>query len=153
MKKWLIGSGIVGAVVLALLAGLLMTSVFAQGPTPAVPAQSGMTAEEAKAAALAANPGTQVVSVDQDSKDGTAVYEVTLDNGLQVQVDANSGAILGTDQEEGSSDVDNVQEEAGAQDQDGGQDGDGDQDQVEEEFESQADDASELPDVEDAPGQ
>ena len=148
MKKWLIGSGIVGVAVVALLTTLLMTGVFAQGP-----AQGGITAEQAKAIVLAANPGTQVVSVDQDQEGGTSVYEVTLDNGLEVQVDANSGAILGTDQEEGGPDLDNVQEQVGAQDQDDGPDADGDQDNVQEEFESQADDANEAPGVEDAPGQ
>lgn len=150
MKRWFVGGGIAGAVVAALLTTLLMTGVFAQGP-----AQVGITAEEAKAAVLATNAGAQVVSVDQDKEDGTSVYEVTLDNGLEVQVDASSGAILGTDQEESGPDLDNVQEQVGAQDQDDGQDeaGDLDQDNVQEEFESQADDANEVPGVEDAPGQ
>jgi len=155
MKKWMIGSGIAGAVVVALLTGLLVTGVFAQGPRPVAPPPGGITVEEATAAVLAANPGTQVISVDQDNEDGTSVHEVTLDNGLEVQVDANSGTILGTDQEETGPDRDNVQEEVGAQDQDDGQDeaGDLDQDNVQEELESQADDASEIPGIEDAPGQ
>jgi hypothetical protein len=153
MKKWLIGSGIAGAVMLALLTGLLVTGVFAQGPTPVVPPQSGITVEEAKAAVLAANPGTQVASVDQDSEGGTTVYEVRLDNGLEVQVDANSGTILSADQEGTGPDQDNVQEQVGAQDQDDSSGAAGDQDNVQEEFQSQADDASELPGIEDAPGQ
>ena len=104
---------------------------------------------------LAANPGTSVVEVDQDTENGSLVYEVTLDNGLEVQVDAGSGEILGTDQEEADSeagDVDNVQEEIQNQDDDSGQE-QNDLDDVQEEFESQADDVQEAPGVEDAPGQ
>ena len=125
MKKWLIGSGIVGLLVAILLVGSLATGAFAQGTTPPAPSQATITPEEAKAAALAANPGTTAI-------------EVEMDNGLEVQVDAHDGAILGTEQEganEGAGDLDNVQ--GGAQ----------------EESESQADDALETPHAKDAAGQ
>ncbi len=138
MKKWLIGSGIVGLLVAILLVGSLATGAFAQGTTPPAPSQATITPEEAKAAALAANPGTTAIEVEMDNESGTSAYEVELDNGLEVQVDANNGAILGTEQEganEGAGDLDNVQ--GGAQ----------------EESESQADDALETPHAKDAAGQ
>ncbi len=173
MKKWMIGGGILGALAVALVAGsLLATPVFAQGPT-APQADTGpneqapsyasairvdeaqyegmseadeataladlatITPEQAKDAALAANPGTAVVKVELDNENGALVYSVELDNGLDVKVDAGDGAILHTEQadadEAGAADTDNVQEEFESQ--------------------SQADDAQEVPQAENAPGQ
>ena len=155
MKKSLIVGGFLGVLALAALAGILATGVFAQGAASPASSQAAITPEQAQEAVLAANPGTSVVGVDQDTENGSLVYQVTLDNGLEVQVDAGSGEILGTDQEEADSqagDVDNVQEEIQNQDDDSGQE-QNDLDDVQEEFESQADDALEAPGVEDAPGQ
>jgi len=147
MRKWLIGGGIAGVLVVALLVGNLTMMAFAQGPTP--PAQSeaqteeqadigqqadtgpdeqfpsydslirvddaqyeGMseadeaaalaglatiTPEQAKAAALEANPGATVVKVELDDENGALVYSVELSNGLDVKVDAGSGAVLYVD--------------------------------------------------------
>jgi len=95
-----------------------------------------VSADQAKAAAEAANPGTKAIKVELDNENGVLVYSVELDNGLDVKVDAGNGAILhtepaGGDQEGGLSDQDNIQEE----------------------HESQADDAMETPGVEDGAGQ
>jgi len=144
MKKWLIGGGILGALAVALLAGSLVKGAFAQGPTPP---QATITAEEAKAAALEAYPGTTVVQVELDDEGGAPVYEVELDSGLGVKVDAGNGAILGTEQEDADG-PDGAQEEL---DQDN--DANDVQNNVQEEFENQADDAQEVPQAEDAPGQ
>jgi uncharacterized membrane protein YkoI len=174
MRKWLIGGGILGVLVVALLVGSLAMTAFAQDPTP--PAQTEeqadtgpdeqlpsydssirvddtqyeglseadeaaaladsatITPEQAKAAALEANPGATVVKVELGNENSALVYEVELDNGLEVKVDAGNGAILSTEQEDA--------DEAA-----------GDLDDVQEEVESQADDALEMPHAEDAPGQ
>jgi uncharacterized membrane protein YkoI len=174
MRKWLIGGGILGALVVVLLVGSLAMTAFAQDPTP--PAQTEeqadtgpdeqlpsyassirvddaqyeglseadeaaaladsatITPEQAKAAALEANPGATVVKVELGHENGALVYEVELDNGLEVKVDAGNGAILSTEQ----ADADEAT---------------GDLDDVQEEFESQTDDALETPYAEDAPGQ
>lgn len=92
-----------------------------------------ISADQARAAAGAANPGATAVKVELDNENGVLVYSVELNNGLDVKVDAGNGAILHTeqadaDQESGREDADRVQEEHG----------------------SQADDASEMPGVEDA---
>ncbi len=102
---------------------------------------ASITPEEAKAAALAANPGTTVVEVELDNENGALVYSVELDNGLDVKVDAGSAAVLHTEQADA--------DEAG----DADETGDTDDVDVQEEFESQADDATETPGVEDTPGQ
>ena len=94
-----------------------------------------ISADQAKAAAVAANPGTTVVKVELDNENGVLVYSVELNNGLDVKVDAGNGAILHIEQ-------------AGAD-----QETSGDRDNVQEEHESQADDAMETPGVEDAVGQ
>lgn len=196
MKKWLIGSGILGVLLVTVLIGSLAATAFAQ--TPSLPqaqtegqadagpdeqaasydsairvdgAQYGglseadeatalgglatITPEQAKTAALQAHPGTTALKVELDNENGALVYSVELDNGMDVKVDAGTGAILGADQEEADSeagDVGNVQEEIQNQDDDSGQEGN-DLDSVQEEFENQADDAQEAPVVEDTPGQ
>lgn len=141
MKKWLIGSGIVGVLVVTLLMGSLVATAFAQGPPP--PAQpeaqtegqadtgpdeqfpsytssirvddaqyegvseadeaaalaglTTITPEQAKAAALEANPGATVVKVELDNENGALVYSVELSNGTDVKVDAGNAAVLYTD--------------------------------------------------------
>lgn len=98
-----------------------------------------ISADQAKVAAEAANPGATAVKVELDNENGALVYSVELSNGLDVKVDAGNGTILHTEQvdanEAGTADTDNVQEE------------------LQEEFGSQADDATETPGVEDAVGQ
>jgi hypothetical protein len=66
----------------------------------ASPDQTGITADEARAAAETANPGTKSLEVELKNENGTLVYEVELDNGLEVMVDAANGNILGTERDE-----------------------------------------------------
>jgi uncharacterized membrane protein YkoI len=56
-----------------------------------------ISAADAEAAALAANPGTTVVKTELDNENGALVYSVELSNGADVKVDAGNGAILHTD--------------------------------------------------------
>ncbi len=83
-----------------------------------------ITADQAKAAAEAANPGATAVKVGLDNENGVLVYSVELSNGLDVKVDAGNGQILHTEQAGG--------------DREGG---------------AQVGEASEISGVEDAPGQ
>lgn len=105
----------------------------------ALQSQSAITPADAEAAALAANPGATVAKTELDNENGVLVYSVELNSGLDVKVDAGNAAILHTEQADNddaeSGDADNIQEE------------------VQQEQGSQADDAAEAPDVEDAAGQ
>jgi len=56
-----------------------------------------VTAAEAEAAALAANPGTTAVETELDNENGVLVYSVELSNGMEVKVDAGNGQILYTE--------------------------------------------------------
>jgi len=56
-----------------------------------------ITPEQAKDAALAANPGATVIKVELDNENGALVYSVELDNGADVKVDAGNGTVLYTD--------------------------------------------------------
>ena len=60
-------------------------------PTPTI------TAEQAKAAALAANPGATASSVGLDDENGCLVYGVQLSNGADVKVDAGNGQVVHTE--------------------------------------------------------
>jgi hypothetical protein len=125
MKNWLIGGGIVGALVAALLVGGFVVGVLAKGPTPpeaATAPQATITPEEARTAALEAYPGTTVIEVEPERELGVLVYEVELDNGLEVLVDPGDATILGLDQEtpDGPGDVDGIGDTEDAGDSTGG---------------------------------
>jgi uncharacterized membrane protein YkoI len=63
------------------------------------PDKAGITADEARAAAEAAYAGTKAVEVELERENGLLMYEVRLDNGLEVIVDAANGDIIGTEQD------------------------------------------------------
>ncbi len=63
----------------------------------ALAGQAKISVEDAKAAALAANPGTTVVKAELDNENGALVYSIELSNGSDVKVDAGNGAILHTE--------------------------------------------------------
>jgi len=122
----------------------------------ALQAKATITAAEAEAAALAANPGAKIVKSELDNENGVLVYSVELDNGADVKVDAGNGAVLYTDQGEDGAEIDEAtHEESDANDADNIQDEheDADQDNLQEEHDGQPDDGSETPGVEDAAGQ
>jgi len=102
----------------------------------ALQGKATISAADAEAAALAANPGATVVKTELDNENGVLVYSVELSSGMDVKVDAGNGSVLYTEQ----GGEDNESAEA-------------DNDNVQEEHEDQADDAFEAPHAEDAPGQ
>jgi uncharacterized membrane protein YkoI len=65
----------------------------------ASPDQASITAEEAKAAAEAAYPGAKALEVELEKENGSVIYEVELDNGMEVIVDTANGKVLGAEQE------------------------------------------------------
>lgn len=50
--------------------------------------------DQAKQIALTTNAGTKVLSVELEQHRGNAVYEISLDNNVEVKIDANTGVIL-----------------------------------------------------------
>jgi len=115
MKKLLL----VGVATLLMASILSVGLASAQGPTPnttPIQAQAGandqtptyacslksgatptITADQAKAAALAATPGTTALSVSLDDENGCLVYGVELSNGADVKVDAGNGQVVHTE--------------------------------------------------------
>jgi uncharacterized membrane protein YkoI len=65
-------------------------------PDEITPTNTGITADEAKKIAEEANPGATALSVDFDREGGHDLWEVELSNNVELEVDANSGAILAT---------------------------------------------------------
>jgi len=67
----------------------------------ALQGQTGITADQARAVAEAANPGAKTLAVELDrfnENGGAVLYEVELDNGLDIKVDAADGSIISTEQ-------------------------------------------------------
>jgi len=116
----------------------------------ALQGQAIITAADAEAAALAANPGATVVKSELDNENGVLVYSIELDNGLDVKVDAGDGAVLHTEQAgNDDAEMDEAGETEGSESEEAG----ADEDDVEEEREGQPDDVTEAPGVEDAVSQ
>jgi hypothetical protein len=64
----------------------------------ALQSKATISATDAEAAALAANPGATVVKSELDNENGVLVYSVELSNGMDVKVDAGNGKVLHTEQ-------------------------------------------------------
>ncbi|HEY6072958.1 MAG TPA: PepSY domain-containing protein [Anaerolineales bacterium] len=67
-----------------------------EDPEAAPSGTPAMTADQAQAAALAAHPGT-VRKVELDDENGQLVYGVEFEGGVDVKVDAMTGAVLSTE--------------------------------------------------------
>ncbi len=61
------------------------------------PANLAVTAVQARTIAENANPGAATLAVEFDRENGQDIWEVELDNGQDVKVDADSGQILLTE--------------------------------------------------------
>lgn len=61
-------------------------------------ANTGISADQAQTIAETANPGTSTLNVEFDREGGKDLWEVELDNGLDIKVDANTGEIILTEQ-------------------------------------------------------
>lgn len=112
-KRWLMGAG-AGTLLLAggVLAGPI-AGFAGQDPT------ATLSEDEAIAAAIAANPGTSATGVEFESEDGVATFEVTLSNGLEVEIDGNSGAVLATEPTDGDNEGDDDRNNNDSDDDDG----------------------------------
>jgi len=62
------------------------------------PANIGITSDEARVIVEAAHPGAATLAIEFDREGGRDIWEVELDNGLDVQVDANTGVIFHSEQ-------------------------------------------------------
>ena len=60
------------------------------------PANTPITAEQAKAIAEEANPGTSALEVEYEREGGSEHFEVELDNGLEVLINPTTGEIVGS---------------------------------------------------------
>lgn len=69
----------------------------AETPDSDLASKATITAEQAQAAALAVNPGVTVVNTQLEDEDGTVVYNVSLSNGTDVKINAQTGALVKTE--------------------------------------------------------
>lgn len=99
-KHWLMVAG-AGTVLLAGgLAGGPVAGLAQDDPNPDI------SEDEAIQIAINGFPGSSAVSVELEDEDGRAVFEVTLSNGYEVEVDASDGRILETEAEDDDDDPD-----------------------------------------------
>jgi len=120
-RRHLIGAGAATVALAGVAASPLRT--LAQDATPAAGADDGeqnsanpvlgtptlqpaIDIIRAQEIALEGNAGAVVTGVDLDGDDGVLTYSVALDNGLEVDVDATTGAVIKTEPENGNGDDD-----------------------------------------------
>ena len=63
--------------------------------------QAAITQEEAEAIALAQYPDAKVLATELENEGGTLLYSIELDNGAEMEVDANTGTVLPAEAETG----------------------------------------------------
>ncbi len=112
INRWIALAAIALLVVGAL--GAVVYRVYAQASTTdsdgvsesqdnasALQGQAGITQEEAEAIALTQYPGAKVVATELENEGGTLLYSIELDNGAEVEVNANDGTLLPAEAETG----------------------------------------------------
>jgi uncharacterized membrane protein YkoI len=112
INRWIVLTTIALLVVGAI--GAVAYTAYAQGPTtdgnessesqdnnPALQGQAGITQEEAETIALTGYPGAKVLGTELENEGGVLLYSIELDNGAEVEVDANAGTILPAEAESG----------------------------------------------------
>jgi hypothetical protein len=143
-RSWLAGLGAGSLILAGVIAANPFDSVAQQDSTP--PAQTNQEDDNGNATpvvgtpilrpaidlvraqeiALEGNAGAVVTGVELDGEDGVLAYDVELDNGAEVEVDATSGAVLETEQQGDDNERDDngdVDENDNAQGDDNGQNG------------------------------
>ncbi|MCA9902118.1 MAG: PepSY domain-containing protein [Ardenticatenaceae bacterium] len=95
--NWMSRRTIFALLATGILLGGVLIGVFMNAPRNAS-AQSGqLTPNEAKAVAEEASPGATATDVTLEREGSQDVYEVQLDNGMEVEIDAATGEILETE--------------------------------------------------------
>lgn len=91
----------IAAAIWLVLGGLGFAIANAQDETPDSQDKPAISAQQAQAAALQANPGTTAKETELEKERGMLLYEVKLNNGQEVHVDANTGNVMSNETEEG----------------------------------------------------
>lgn len=116
--NWISKRTILALLVTGILLGGILIGVFMNKPRSAS-AQSGqLTPDEAKAVAEEASPGATATDVSLEREGSKDVYEVQLDNGMEVEIDAATGEILETEMSDDGDDANDGPDSASEVDDD-----------------------------------
>ena len=117
-SNWIGKRTILALLLTGVLLGGVLIGVILYSPGAARAQQSQLTPDEAKAAAEAVSPGATATNVDLEREGGKEVYEVQLDNGMEVEIDAATGEILETELEDDGDDANDGPDDAAEVDDD-----------------------------------
>jgi len=102
--NWISKRTVLTLLTAGIILGGVLIGIVMNIPRTASAQQTQLTPDEAKAAAEAASPGATATDIDLEREGGRDVYEVQLDNGMEVELDAATGEILETELEDDGSD-------------------------------------------------
>jgi uncharacterized membrane protein YkoI len=103
VRFWYRGVVVAAGVGILISLGVGVLRAQQAGQEEQVVGQPAITRAQAEQIALTAHPGATVTEVELENEEdfqNQLVYEVELSNGLEVAVDATSGTILGTEQDD-----------------------------------------------------
>lgn len=112
-KRTRLALAFTGVILGGILIGILLNA-----PAAAQAQQSQLTPDEARQAAEAVSPGATATDVSMEREGGLDVYEVQLDNGMEVEIDAATGEILETELEDDGDDANDGPDEPEADNDD-----------------------------------
>lgn len=107
MKRpnWIGKRTILALLMTGVILGGVLIGIILNNPRAASAQQTRLTPEEARAAAEAIGDGAKATDVDLEREGSRDVYEVQLDNGMEVEIDAATGEILETELEDDGDDA------------------------------------------------
>lgn len=147
-RRWVAGAGVGSLLLAGVVTGGPLVSASFQDASPAAKTadddvanatpvvgtpllEPAIDLRQAQEAALAGQDGAAVASVKLDGDEGTLTYDVVLDTGLEVEVDATTGEIGETEQADGDDEDAETDDDAGeAENGDDAGEADGDDGEV-----------------------
>ncbi len=161
-RRWVAGAGVGSLLLVGVVTGGPLVSASFQDASPAAETadddvanatpvvgtpllEPAIDLKQAQEAALAGQDGASVMSVKLDGDEGTLMYDILLDNGIEIEVDATTGEVGKIEQDNG--------DEAGDQAEDGDEAGSGDDEQAGDNSGDDQDESGDVDKTDDAEGE
>jgi hypothetical protein len=133
LRRWLTGLSVGSLVLMGTIAAGPVVGSAQEAQRNAAPVVGAPLLEpaidlaRAQEVALEGQTGAVVTDIELTGEEGLLAYTVALDNGVEVEIDATSGEILKTEQEDENGEGSESEDENGDEDEEGAEDEEGDE--------------------------